>query len=78
MMPLALRSASALLNSTCHRPLLRAPTGVPHHTRDAVDAEPRVPEASVDGYRASESLRNLAYSSGIGMPNPLRRADTSD
>jgi len=28
------------------RPRLRAPPGVQHHAQDAVDAEPRVPEAS--------------------------------
>src|SRR4029453_18113730 len=29
-------------------PRLRAPPGVQHHAQDAVDAQPRVPEAGVD------------------------------
>ena len=52
--------------------------GMEHRPKDAVDAEPRMPEAGVSGHRGPESLWNLAYSSGIGMPNHSHRADTSD
>jgi hypothetical protein len=37
----------AQLNQPNLRPRLRAPSLVPHHAQEAVDAEPRVPEAGV-------------------------------
>ncbi len=39
------------------RPRLRAPTLVQHRTQDAVDAEPRVPEAGVGVVHFSRSAQ---------------------
>jgi len=45
---ISLFSASAFLNSTrTLGPRLRTPARLQHHTQDAVDAEPGVPEAGV-------------------------------